>query len=145
MSMSLPWTDLIREIGSAVRQVLPNPQAQAEFDMKMLELAAQAEARENDLMLAQVEVNKTEATHANLFVAGWRPFIGWTGGVALGYTWVLSPLIKAIFGLDELPALDPEAIWPIITAMLGLGTMRTIEKSKGVATSVNGAVLHPTK
>lgn len=147
MSLSLPWTDLIREIGSAVRQVLPNPQAQAEFDMKMLELASQAEARENDLMLAQVGVNNTEATHANLFVAGWRPFIGWTGGVALGYTWMLAPLLRWIsgmFGYDaDMPALEPEAIWPIVTAMLGLGTMRSFEKTKGVATSVNGTVPTP--
>lgn len=147
--MALPWTDLIREIGAAVRQVLPNPQAQAEFDLKMLELAAEAEARENDLMLAQVDVNKTEATHSNLFVAGWRPFIGWTGGIALGYTWMLAPLLRwlaGMFGYEaDMPALDPEAIWPIITAMLGLGTMRTYEKARGVATSVGGVVHQPTR
>lgn len=136
--MTLPWTDIITQIGAAVRQVLPDPRAQAEFDLKWGKLAAQAEQRENDMALAQVEVNKTEATHANLFVAGWRPFIGWTGGVALGYTWILSPLLKMIFGLDELPALAPDEIYPIIIGMLGLGTMRTVEKMRGVATSVNG-------
>ena len=143
--MNLPWTDLINQIGQAVRQVLPNPEAQREFDLKIMELAAKAEEQETQLALGQIDINKIEAGSANLFVAGWRPFIGWTGGVALGYTWILSPLIKAIFGLDELPALDADAIWPIIAAMLGLGTMRSFEKSRGVATSVNGAVLAPRR
>jgi hypothetical protein len=143
--MNLPWTDLITQIGAAVRQVLPNPEAQREFDLKIMELAAKAEENETQLALGQIDINKTEATHANLFVAGWRPFIGWTGGVALGYTWIISPLLKAIFGLDELPALDADAIWPIIAAMLGLGTMRSFEKARGVATSVNGAVLAPRR
>ena len=143
--MNLPWTDLINEIGATVRQVLPNPEAQRDFDLKIMELAAKAEEQETQLALGQIEINKIEAGSANLFVAGWRPFIGWTGGVALGYTWILSPLIKAIFGLDELPALDADAIWPIIAAMLGLGTMRSFEKSRGVATSVNGAVLAPRR
>lgn len=143
--MNLPWTDLINQIGQAVRQVLPNPEAQREFDLKIMELAAKAEEQETQLALGQIDINKIEAGSANLFVAGWRPFIGWTGGVALGYTWILSPLIKAIWGLDELPALDADAIWPIIAAMLGLGTMRSFEKSRGVATSVNGAVLAPRR
>jgi hypothetical protein len=143
--MNLPWTDLINQIGQAVRQVLPNPEAQREFDLKIMELAAKAEEQETQLALGQIDINKIEAGSANLFVAGWRPFIGWTGGVALGYTWIISPLLKAIFGLDELPALDADAIWPIIAAMLGLGTMRSFEKSRGVATSVNGAVLAPRR
>lgn len=141
--MNLPWTDLITQIGAAVRQVLPNPEAQREFDLKIMELAAKAEENETQLALGQIDINKAEATHANLFVAGWRPFIGWVGGVALGYTWIVSPLLKAMFGLDELPALDADQIWPIIAAMLGLGTMRSFEKSRGVASSVNGAVHVP--
>jgi hypothetical protein len=143
--MNLPWTDLITQIGAAVRQVLPNPEAQRDFDLKIMELAAKAEEQETQLALGQIDINKIEAGSSNLFVAGWRPFIGWTGGVALGYTWIVSPLIKAIFGLDELPALDADAIWPIIAAMLGLGTMRSFEKSRGVAISANGAVLAPRR
>lgn len=143
------WTDLIRELGAAVRQVLPNPQAQAEWDLKVMELAAQAEARDNEIALAQADINKTEASHSNLFVAGWRPFIGWTGGVALAYTWMVAPFLQFVFRLFgndvPMPALDPDAIWPIIAAMLGLGTMRSFEKSKGVATSIGGRVLRPTQ
>jgi len=141
--MNLPWTDLINQIGAAVRQVLPNPEAQREFDLKIMELAAKAEENETQLIMGQIDTNKVEAAHANLFVAGWRPFIGWTAGVALGYTWVISPLLKAIFGMEELPALSPDEIYPIIIGMLGLGTMRTVEKMRGVATSVNGTTPVP--
>jgi hypothetical protein len=143
--MNLPWTDLINQIGQAVRQVLPNPEAQRQFDLQIMELAAKAEEQETQLISGQIETNKIEAAHSNLFVAGWRPFIGWTGGLALGYTWILSPLLKMVFQLEELPALAPDEIYPIIIGMLGLGTMRTIEKMRGVATSVNGVVLQPRR
>lgn len=141
--MNLPWTDLINQIGAAVRQVLPNPEAQREFDLEIMELAAKAEEQETQLIMGQIETNKVEAAHSNLFVAGWRPFIGWTGGAALGYTWILAPLLKVTFGLEEMPALSPDEIYPIIIGMLGLGTMRTVEKMRGVATSVQGRVLPP--
>lgn len=140
--MALPWTDLINQIGQTVRQVIPNPEAQREFDLKIMELAAEAEARENELMLGQVEVNKTEATHANLFVAGWRPFIGWTGGFAFVYAFILSPLLEQLFGLRA-PELDLGDLIMVVTAMLGIGGMRTFEKTRGVATSVNGKVPVP--
>jgi hypothetical protein len=139
--------DILREVGQTVRQVIPDPVKQREFDLKFAELADRADARDNELLQGQIEVNKTEAASANLFVAGWRPYIGWTGGVALGYTWIVAPLLKLGFdaaGIGvELPALDPNAIYPIILAMLGVGAMRTVEKLNGVATSVGGKVLTP--
>jgi hypothetical protein len=138
--MALPWTDIINQIGGAIRQVLPDPRAQAEFDLKWGELAAQAEARENDLARAQIEVNKTEATHANLFVAGWRPAIGWVGAISLAYSFIARPLLEQVGGFD-MPNLDLGELITIVGAMLGIGAMRTTEKLNGVATSVNGRVL----
>jgi len=139
--------DLIRELGATVRQVLPDPSAQHEFDLKVAELADKADARETELLKGQLEINKVEAGSSNLFVAGWRPFIGWTGGVALGYTWMISPLMKWVADMNgyvvPLPALDPNSIYPIIMALLGMGAMRTVEKVNGVATSVGGKVLQP--
>lgn len=139
-----PWGDIIREIGQTVRQVIPNPEAQREFDLKMLELAAQAEERDNHIMLAQIDVNKTEATHANLFVAGWRPFIGWTGGAALVYSFIVRPMLEQLFKLP-MPELDLGDLIMIVTSMLGIGAMRTFEKTRGVATSVNGTVPRPVQ
>lgn len=148
--MALPIIgDILREVGATVRQVIPDPVKQREFDLKFAELADKADAREDELLQGQIEVNKEEAKSSNLFVAGWRPFIGWVCGGTLAYTWVGAPLLK--FGFDvadkavTLPALDPNTIYPIVLAMLGIGGMRTFEKLNGVATSVGGKVLTPVK
>lgn len=141
--------DVIREIGSTVRQILPDPKAQLEFDLKFAELADKADQREQDLLLGQVDVNKTEAQSSNLFVAGWRPAIGWIGAAALGWTWIVAPLVNWIAQLAGAnvnpPALPADAIYPVILGMLGISASRTIEKMRGVATSVNGTTPVPTK
>ena len=143
--MSLPiWGDLLREIGQTVRQVLPNPEAQREFDTKIMELAARAEERENELMLAQIGVNQTEAQHSNIFVAGWRPFVGWTSAVALGYVFIVRPLLAQLFGLD-MPDLEIVELMMLLGAMLGIGGMRTAEKFRGLASSIDGTVRQPTE
>lgn len=87
--------------------------------------------------LAQMEVNKVEAAHHSVFVAGWRPFIGWVCGVALALEFIVRPLGQ--WGLDiankavDLPSIDNAALYPILMGLLGLGTLRTYEKFKGVA------------
>jgi len=142
--MTIPFVgDLIREVGETVREFIPDPDKRMEIEVQLAELADKADARENELLQGQIEINKVEAGSANLFVSGWRPFIGWVGGVALAYTWILSPLLKALFKLTELPALQASEIYPIILALLGIGTMRTVEKMRGVATSLGGRVLPP--
>ena len=64
----------------------------------------------HDANLAQIQLNKQEAAHKNIFVAGWRPFVGWTCGIALAYHFVLSPIIETILiasGLKiDLPSFD---------------------------------------
>jgi len=72
-----------------------------------------------------------------LFVAGWRPFIGWTCGIALAYHFVLNPLI--MFGVSwagveipELPEFDMSSLMTVLMGMLGLGGLRTFEKVKKV-------------
>ena len=87
--------------------------------------------------LAQLGINKVEAAHRSMFVAGWRPFIGWTCGVALMYTYVLQPIL--VFGLAQsgylvdLPRMDLGELMPVLMGMLGLGGLRSWEKVKGVA------------
>jgi len=142
--MTIPFIgDLIREVGTTVREIIPDPDKRMEIEVKMAELADKADERENELLQGQIDINKIEASSSNLFVSGWRPFIGWVGGSALAYTWILSPLLKALFKLTELPALQASEIYPIILALLGIGTMRTVEKMRGVATSLGGKVLPP--
>ena len=90
---------------------------------------------------AQIDVNKEEAKSASLFVAGWRPAIGWVCGFALAWQFVLAPLITYVLGvyaaetghtLPPIPVLDSSQLYPVLMGMLGLGGMRTFEKIKGV-------------
>ena len=86
--------------------------------------------------LAQIEVNKAEAAHRTVFVAGWRPFIGWTCGLALAYHFILQPIIvftMSVNGLDyDLPEFDMGSLMTIVLGLLGLGGMRSFEKLKGL-------------
>ena len=101
------------------------------------EIATMAERAAHEAAMAQVEVNKAEAQHRSIFVAGWRPFIGWTCGIALAYHFVLAPLIVfgvAWFGAEipEIPTFDMDSLMTVLLGMLGLGGMRTFEKAKGL-------------
>jgi len=102
------------------------------------ELATLADKQANEIALAQIEVNKAEAASGSLFKGGWRPFIGWVCGVAFAYHFVLQPLI--IFGVSvygvEIPALpefEMSTLLTVLGGLLGLGTLRTYEKSKGLS------------
>jgi hypothetical protein len=87
--------------------------------------------------LAQLEVNKEEAKSRNVFIAGWRPFIGWTCGLALCWTYILQPIAQFVLAqtghLIDLPGLDMSAMMPVLLGMLGLGGLRSFEKFKGVS------------
>ena len=101
------------------------------------EIATLAEKQAHEAAMAQVEVNKAEAQHRSIFVAGWRPFIGWTCGVALAYHFVLAPIIifaTTYMGVQvpDLPEFDMNSLMTVLLGMLGLGGLRTYEKSKGL-------------
>tara|TARA_R110002020_G_scaffold30881_2_gene96986 strand:+ start:356 stop:742 length:387 start_codon:yes stop_codon:yes gene_type:complete len=86
--------------------------------------------------MAQIEVNKIEAGHRSIFVAGWRPFLGWCLSFAMAYHFILQPI--AIFSISvaglsyDLPQFDMSSLMTVLLGMLGLGGMRTYEKSKGL-------------
>jgi hypothetical protein len=88
-------------------------------------------------MQAQLQVNAAEAAHENLFIAGWRPGIGWVCGAALAWNFVVGPLLAFVlqaFGLAvPLPVLDASTLMPVLLGMLGLGGLRTYEKVSGGA------------
>ena len=80
----------------------------------------------------QTQINELEAQHRSLFVAGWRPFIGWICGIALLYNFVIRDLlIFAMPEMQDLPALQMEELMTVLLGMLGLGGLRTYEKLKG--------------
>jgi hypothetical protein len=85
----------------------------------------------NQLIEIQTKINEIEAGHRTVFVAGWRPFIGWVCGVALAYNFVIRDLfIWALKPETVPPALQMEHLMTVLLGMLGLGGLRTFEKIK---------------
>lgn len=89
----------------------------------------QAEA---DADVAQIQVNKTEAAHASVFVAGWRPFIGWTGGIGIAYIYLIGPVLEQVGGYPVVEV-DGAMLLALVGTMLGNAGLRTWEKHRGVA------------
>ena len=94
------------------------------------ELSTLAERHANELAKGQLEVNKVEAAHKSLFVAGWRPSIGWCCSLGLLYHVLIAPLAGIWV---EVPEIDPSLLMTTMTGMLGLGAMRSYEKTRGVS------------
>ena len=103
---------------------------------KLAELEARAQELEGAMMNAQMEINRVEAAHPSIFIAGWRPFIGWICGIGLFYHYVGFSLVQWYISFSKsqavAPKLDTEGLLSIVFALLGLGTLRTWEKVKGV-------------
>jgi hypothetical protein len=101
------------------------------------EISTMAERHAHELAKAQIEVNKEEAKSSSMFVAGWRPAVGWICATGMGFNFICVPLggfVCAIAGVDiSFPTLDLSEMMPVLMGMLGLGAMRSFEKSKGVA------------
>ena len=101
------------------------------------ELATMADKLSHEQQLAQIEVNKAEAASGSLFKGGWRPFIGWVCGVAFCYHFVVQPIIifvVALVGVNipDLPEFQMNTLLTVLGGMLGIGSLRTYEKQKGL-------------
>jgi len=102
--------------------------------LEIRELLKGKEIDPQKLIELQAEINKIEAQHRTIFVAGWRPFIGWVCGVALAYNFILRDLLVWFIGPEQVPpALQMEHLMTVLIGMLGLGGMRTFEKFKDKA------------
>ena len=103
--------------------------AEREIEAKLTESLA-------NIDLANLKINEADAKSGNWFQSGWRPFIGWSCGFALAYTYVMQPILT--FGLAQagylidLPAVNLGEMMPVLMGMLGLGGLRTFEKVKGI-------------
>tara|TARA_R110002167_G_scaffold23542_3_gene83674 strand:- start:564 stop:959 length:396 start_codon:yes stop_codon:yes gene_type:complete len=100
-------------------------------DEKAQAAAVMAKIRQQPHIL-QAEINKIEAGHRSTFVAGWRPFIGWVCGVGLLFPFVINPCFQWYTSKPG-PEMPTEALISLIMALLGLGTLRTVEKLQGRA------------
>ena len=89
------------------------------------------------LVQGQLAINQTEAASPSLFVAGWRPYIGWACGIACTWNWLGLPIAAFVMAAAghpiNLDTADLSEMWPVLMGMLGIGGLRTIEKVKGVA------------
>lgn len=132
---------LLPLLGTVLDKVLPDPQAQADAKLKVLEMAQKGELAVLDadlnLALGQIEVNKVEAG-TDVFRGGWRPATGWTCVGGLAYNFILQPLLPwtlRAFGVEvpDMPTIDNDTLMLLLTGMLGLGGLRTFERIKGKA------------
>ena len=101
------------------------------------EVATMAQKHAQELAKGQLEINKAEAQSRSIFVAGWRPFIGWTCGIAMFWHFVGVPITMFFvswFSMEiaELPQFDMNSLMTVLLGMLGLGGLRTFEKTKGI-------------
>lgn len=101
------------------------------------EIATMAERHAQELAKGQLAINAEEAKSRNIFIAGWRPFVGWTCGLALFVHFLAIPMadvLTAYFGYapPSYPAFDMDTLMTVLLGMLGLGGLRTYEKQKGI-------------
>ena len=120
--------------GEVIDRVVPDKNAKAKAKRDLEKALVDAEVSG---LLGQIEINKIEAASRSAFVAGWRPFIGWTCGSAMAYAYVVQPFFTFILAqtghLIELPRIELGEMMPVLLGLLGLGGMRSFEKFKGVS------------
>jgi hypothetical protein len=126
-----PISSLLDVGKTLIDKLIPDPQAKAAATQKLLEMQQNGDLA---VIAAQSHINEIEAGNANLFVAGWRPAVGWV--CALGFAIMcFSPLLSWAAALAGhpvvVPAIPTEGLMTILIGMLGLGGMRTVEKLNG--------------
>jgi len=122
------------ELGSSIiTRLFPDPAQKAAAEFELIKLAQDGDLKK---ILGQLEINAAEAASPSIFVAGWRPFVGWICGVGLLYSTVIHNLLEwlaEIQGWPKPPAVDADLLLYVLGALLGIGTLRTAEKIRGVA------------
>lgn len=129
-----PVTAILDVGGKVIDRIWPDPTLAAQAKLELFKLQQSGELAQ---ITGQMDINKTEAANASVFVSGGRPFIMWICGFGLAMQFIVSPLVTwgaALFGkVIVLPPLDMGTLLTLLLGMLGLGGMRTVEKLNGVA------------
>ena len=113
----------IEALGNAVDKVFTSDEERLQAQAVLNKLALQPS-------ILQAELNKIEAQHRSVFVAGWRPAVGWICALGLGFAFLGNPLLERFVGGN--PVNVPlDRIMELVIAMLGMGALRTIEKVQG--------------
>jgi hypothetical protein len=125
---------LIGPVSSLLEKFVPDKDLRSKLSH---EIATMAEKNAHEQIKAQLDINKTEAQHNSLFVSGWRPAVGWTCCLGMAANFLIIPMTNFALALASsnitIPLIDLETMLPVLLGMLGLGGMRSYEKSKGVA------------
>ena len=121
----------IFEIGKTIiERFFPDPEKKREAEMELVRMAAAGELQQ---VVAQLEINAREASHPSIFVAGWRPAVGWVCVAAMAFQYLARPLLIAYnVAPGDMPGLD-DNLWAILTGILGIGGLRSLEKLQKVA------------
>ncbi|MDH5445590.1 MAG: holin family protein [Gammaproteobacteria bacterium] len=127
-------SDLVKSVGDTLDKVTTTDEERLAIQMEMFkaerEVNAQIRRMIVDQNLGQIELNKEEARSGKLFVAGWRPAIGWIGAIALFYQFIIYPLLLWL-PIDNPPKqMEADVLYTIITGMLGIAGMRSFDKLK---------------
>jgi hypothetical protein len=122
------------EVGKGIiDRLFPDPEKKAAAELELLKMTQDGDLKQ---ILAQLEINAKEAQHPSLFVAGWRPFFGWAGGAGFVYATIGQPVlawIAQVKGWPAPPTINIDLLWVVVTGLLGIGTLRSVEKVKGRA------------
>lgn len=144
MTPLLALGGIVQAVGQIADDLITTDKERMDAELELRRLGLEERKVEADLVRGQLEVNRAEAASSSLFVAGWRPAIGWVGAIALGYQFLAYPLLIWAWallqarglvpaGLQPPPMLDTDALWVVLSGMLGIAGLRTAEKVKGVA------------
>lgn len=136
-------SDVVKSVGDSVDKIFTSDEERLEKRNELLKAELEFDSLQSKLLadqnIAQTEVNKTEASNPSIFVAGWRPAIGWIGALALGYQFIIYPLLLWL-PIDKVPSLpDDNTLLTLITGMLGIAGLRSFDKLKGTDTKSIGS------
>lgn len=134
--------DIINAVKDLAGEVIVDKDKKNEILLKLKELEDNTDQRFHEELMGQVEVNKIEAAHPSIFVAGWRPAIGWISAVGLGWQFVIAPFAETtarFFGwVGQMPVVDANTLLTLVLGMLGIGAQRSFDKFKGLDTKKIG-------
>jgi len=136
-------SSIIEAVGQLADDLFTSDEERAQAQIELNRLGIEERRIDAGLARGQQQINQTEARHRSIFVAGWRPAVGWVCVSALGYQFLLYPLMQWIWAyaqargwlpaeLSAPPMLDTAALYSVLGGILGLGSLRTAEKVKGV-------------
>jgi hypothetical protein len=130
-----PITAILSVGNSLIDRLIPDKTAAAAAKAQLVQMQIQGDL---EAMKGQLAADTAEAANQSVFVAGWRPFVGWVCGLAFAYALILQPFIllsitafHVQIDRSQIPTLDLSTMMPILIGMLGLGAMRSYDKTQG--------------